>query len=402
VTASWWPTVGVVWDLKTRQVDLVLAGHAQPVRLAGFSPDGTRIVTGGGDGQVKLWDAVTGDLIFTIRARENVEFTTGCQFSPDGQRLAISGGATAAWGEPTWIYHAPLPKVGSVSAAQANETKDKPAPTGLTVGPYAERIIAAHRAILSKAWDEADRVLEACPVAERAWEWDYLVHQAAQGRRSGTPEKPITLRGHTRFIWNAPFSPDGNTLVTGSGDMTVRVWNTLTGRLQLALADPNKDQEYAHFRGVVLSPTGMRIAAAGGMGDGANTNVELKLWSFPNSRLIHALRGHTSYCGGVAFSPDGSLLASASADSTIRIWKSQTGQAGPVLKVHSDAVAFVTFSRHGNWIASAGTDGVVKLWNVRTFEEEESYSGHSAEVNYVAFSPERRRLVSSFGGGYRS
>ena len=73
-----------MWDTETGQLTLTLTGHSSLVSSVGFSPDGRRIVSGSGDGTVKLWDVETGRETLTLEAHRSV---SSVSFSPDGQQL---------------------------------------------------------------------------------------------------------------------------------------------------------------------------------------------------------------------------------------------------------------------------------------------------------------------------
>jgi WD40 repeat protein len=79
----------------------------------------------------------------------------------------------------------------------------------------------------------------------------------------------------------------------------------------------------------------------------------------------------------------------------IKLWDAVTGQATATLKGHSYRINSVAFSSDGTRIASAGEDGIVKLWDTATGEETATLKGHKGEVNSVAFSADGARIVSA-------
>ncbi|KAL8823663.1 MAG: hypothetical protein Q9191_005655 [Dirinaria sp. TL-2023a] len=110
---------------------------------------------------------------------------------------------------------------------------------------------------------------------------------------------------------------------------------------------------------------------------------------------LQTLEGHTHVVSAVAFSPDGSLLASASDDETVRLWNLATGQEVQKLKGHSDEVSAVAFSQDGSLLASASDDQTVRLWDPATGQEVQKLEGHTDKVNAVAFSQDGSLLVSA-------
>ena len=103
----------------------------------------------------------------------------------------------------------------------------------------------------------------------------------------------------------------------------------------------------------------------------------------------------------MAFSPDGTMLASTKLDGTIRLWNPETGHPiGNPLDGHSSLVNVVTFSPDGAMLASAGADGMVQLWNSTTGDPiSDAQPLQSGFVNDVAFSPDGTMLASAGADG---
>ena len=117
-------------------------------------------------------------------------------------------------------------------------------------------------------------------------------------------------------------------------------------------------------------------------------------------RLTHTLTGHAGRwmnheVRGVAFRPDGRLLASSSSDTTVRLWDPATGEHRRTLTGHTKAVHDVAFSPDGRLLASSSDDTTVRLWDPATGEHRRTLTGHTKAVHDVAFSPDGRLLASS-------
>ena len=147
-----------------------------------------------------------------------------------------------------------------------------------------------------------------------------------------------------------------------------------------------------HARGVdcvAFSPDGTLLASAG-------SDKQVRLWAAADGTEVRSLTGHTGPVYGLDFSPDGNILASAGArDRTVRLWDTGTGAPLRRLTGNTSEVRWVVFSPDGNSLASAGSDQTVRIWDTRTWTAPRTLTGHAAAVHCVAFSPDGNLLASA-------
>jgi WD40 repeat protein len=116
---------------------------------------------------------------------------------------------------------------------------------------------------------------------------------------------------------------------------------------------------------------------------------------FAADTVYRVLKGHMNIVHSVAFSPDGTLVASGSADKTVKIWDVKTGKVTRTL-LHGDAVQAVRFSPSGDLVASAGV--TAKLWEMRTGRLRLELEG-LRQADSLAFSPLGETLAVGDGAG---
>ncbi|CAE6534497.1 unnamed protein product [Rhizoctonia solani] len=175
------------------------------------------------------------------------------------------------------------------------------------------------------------------------FDFKFLKGSRPLGDPPGPGHGPTVYEGHNNGVRSVAISPDGNSIVSGSEDKTIRIWD-------------------AHRPSQIGKP----------------------------------LKGHSDFLTSVSCSPLGNMIASGSDDHTIRLWDVNTGrQIGETLVGHDNYVNSVTFSPGGNLIASASEDETVRLWDVhRRTTSAFTFNGHSTVVLSVAFSPDSTRIVS--------
>jgi WD40 repeat protein len=308
-----------------------------------------------------------------------------------------------------------------------------------------ENLYAADMGLAFQAW-ESDRAQRARELLEqwrpgtqpdlRGFEWHYL-QGLTRPSEEFVFETPAPLAGG---VWGSALSRDGRFLATGSGDGQVDVWD-FERRQHLSSLKAAPGISYVVYS-VAIAPDGQALATTG---DHADQKYVIHLWDLRTFTLQRTLRGHTSMLNGVAFSPDGKLLASTSGwsytttnvgqiflwdldsgakrselsghdcsvgfggaafspdgqrlatahgDGAIRIWDLQTGRIVQTLRRHSGLAIGVKYSPDGTQLASGGLDGTVRLWRLGDQPAGEILGRHNGPVYAVAFSPEGKRLVS--------
>ncbi len=191
-----------------------------------------------------------------------------------------------------------------------------------------------------------------------------------------------TFEGHTGTVWSVAFSPDGRYVLSGSSDNTLKLWEIASGRLVRTFKGHTKS-----VWSVAFSPDGS-LALSGG------NDKTLKLWEIASGRLVRTFEGHTEAVLSVAFSPDGRLALSGSYNNTLKLWKTASGRLVRTFEGHTEAVLSVAFSPDGRLALSGSSDNTLKLWETASGRLVQTFTGHTKSVSSVAFSPDGRQALS--------
>lgn len=235
-----------------------------------------------------------------------------------------------------------------------------------------------------------------------------------------------TLEGHSRFVSCVVFSPDGQTLFTGSWDTTIKVWEFATGRLIRTL-----DGDGYYINSLAISPdgqtlfvgqeknfikvldwqTGKKIStlrtrlqarftsiyALVVSPDGQilfSSDYSLKAWDWQMAKELYNFYAHQSEICCLAISLDGQILVCSSQNNSITVWDLPTAKQIHILKGHSKAVTSVALTGDKKTLVSGSWDGSIKVWDLETGKEIYTLIGDQTQVNCVAISPDGQTFFS--------
>src|SRR5262249_1253923 len=192
-----------------------------------------------------------------------------------------------------------------------------------------------------------------------------------------TPDGKEAKAAHISLVESMAFSPDGKTLATGSFQESTR-W------------DAEKGEPKKRIGGFADRVVAIGYSADGkyvGTGGGATTeDGEIKIFEAETGKLVIEIKnGHSDTVFGVAFSPDGKLLATCAADKFVKVFEVPSGKFVKSFEGHTHHVMDVGWTPDGKKIVSCGADNFVKVWNYENGEKIRDMQGHQKQVTRLVF-----------------
>ena len=383
-----------LWDVATGQRIATFSGGIWGFNSVVFSPDGSVLAAGSGDrgdGTIELWDVATGSTVTTLAGHTGGVHSVA--FSPDGSTLA-----SGAWDNTVKLWDVseffrPRPRVlvkieGDNQKGPPNAELDN-----LLVVEVRDQFgnVLEGAVVDFSVTDGNGKLKGKYTVAKATTDDDGLAKQTLTlGSDPGTNTVEASLAGIEPVTFHAV---GVGTPTPSTGDFDHRTVSLPEG----ALTRFGKGVIGEGDRAIAFSPDSRLLAVASGIG--------VWLYEVSTSRELALLSGHEGVVTTVAFSPDGSLLASGSSDQTVKLWDLATGQEMVTLGQHGGWVLSVAFSPDGSTLASGSStfrtgEGVIRLWEVATGRNIAALEGHrstASEVSSLAFSPDGSLLASGSG-----
>jgi len=350
-----------LWDAATGREHRTLTGHRGSVAALAFTPDGKRLLTGGRDRTLRVYDVASGELVRAVPHElvpGRVDPVEALAVSPDGRAVATGYSAVwtvGVWDPVTWTVVRRLeqsrpPGLGPVDPPSTRAF----GLTGLAFSPDNAR--------LAVSWT--------LPREVALWEVE-------------TGKQLAALAGHRDAVGGVAFAPDGRWLAAVGHDQTLRLWDAGTHRPRAVYHGHD-----GAVWGLAVSPDGERLATAGHDGT-------VKLWSPHRAvgmRTLAAPRWLTS----PALSRDGEWVAAVvspgPAPGRLVLWRVATGQEQPLPAGLDRPCKAVAFHPDGRRLVVADADEV-RLVDRASGETAARWPGRPLPVRQIAFDRPGRRFA---------
>lgn len=370
-----------VWDTHSGQEVACLRGHDGRVNAVRIDPNGSRVVSGGADGSVRLWDVESRCELFVLLGHMGHVNSVGLDRS--GARI-VSGGADRSvriW-EPE---RDPEPVVLTDNTSYVNSVRMNPSGT-LVISGAADgavrlwdvetgRVLAVQHGadpVNSVGVDRAGRRLVSGGADHAVRLWD-----AASGN-------PISVGHHGSFVNSVAFNGSGSRVASGGAEGTVCIWDAHSGALVAT------KRAASPVTAVALDDTGSQVVW--GAGDGT-------VWIFVPALLDLGAEGVPPWIKTVSLDAGGSRVVIGGSDGRISILQADDGRELAAIESHSGEVNCVYFDPTGQFVVSGGADGQVRVVDWKSGDASFVHQHHMRWVNSVSLDGQAQMLASGGADG---
>ncbi|MDQ4069971.1 MAG: NB-ARC domain-containing protein [Actinomycetota bacterium] len=344
-----------VWDVQSGR-ELRQVGGPFAVKAVRIDPTGRRIVTGCSDGTVRMWDAASGDELGRLEghggARDFQRPVNSVGVDRYGATV-VSGGADGTV------------RIWDASTGEELRRMDDHGTfvNSVRINPAGTRVVSGGADGTVRVWDAATgKQLQRMEGHGGTWD----------------DERPVNSVGVDR---------SGQRIVSGGADGTVRIWDAESGE-ELVQANAHAGQ----VNSVAFDGSGTQVVSGGA--DGL-----VRVWGVKTGALLATSEHCGSLVTAVAFDDSGSKVVLGAADGTVRMYVPVAGASLPAHEDKGQVVKALSFDAQARRLASGGSDGRVRLWDVETGQHIVDLVGHLGGVNSVDFDASGDRLVSGGADG---
>ena len=363
-----------------------------------FSPDGAVLASGGEELGVRFWDTETGELLATLRRLQDLRPAGALAFSPDGKTLAVGGGpllglVTDNLRSSVVLWDVESKKARKVLNCRPTTVHD------VAFSSDGESLAVCGRSAEVSVWNPESGKLKFAVRAGKSVKYD--VEFSPENNEFAVAnidnsieiwdariksEKPTrVLNGHSRRVLALAYLQDG-TLLSGSRDGSVRVWNTATGK-QLK----QTEHDEGPVQSVAVSPDGRRFAA------GTSQNLHLT-----STKIGRTNEPFARVAGGVtcmAVFADDTRVATGGDYPAVQIRDLNTGELVQELPAYA-GINTLAVSPDGQWVAGVTADRTTQIWNL-TDDSQSQFLGHDVPLSSnkisIGFCPDSKMLLMSCG-----
>ncbi|GLC33979.1 hypothetical protein PLESTM_000140200 [Pleodorina starrii] len=315
---------------------------ADSVYSVSWSPDGSTLALGTGDGTLQLCDAASAECVAQLKGHSNCVRSVCWRPCGFGAAQLVSGGDDLSL--RLWRHDA---SVSAELAAAAGGTA-----TAAAAGGSCTATFEGHsRVVTCVTWSPDGRFMAS------AGSWDKTVRlwDPASSHSIATLE-------HRHAVSAVAWSPDGKRLASGSNGGAVWLWETERCKCTATL------KGHTDWVRSVSWALNSRNLVSG------SSDRTVRLWDAVTRECLAILEGHESYITSVAWRPGGNLVASGSGDRCVRLWDAATGTCMATLQGHTGAVTSVAWTSDGSSLASGSSDGTVRVWDPVSGSAKLSYA----------------------------
>lgn len=312
-----------------------LTGHTVNVTSAQFSPDEKNVLTASRDGTARIWDVRTG---LPLRLLDHPEELYSASYSPDGRHVLTYGSDVIIR-----LWEVETSRLIWRRRVLTNTPK---------FSPDGETIVVSDQQSIKLLKASSGEILK-----------------ELENRKTGT--RPVH------------FSPDGEQILSWTGDNTGWLWSVTTGKVIAKLEGHSADITFAAF-----SSNGDKVLTS-------SEDKTVRIWDAKKGQFLQALIGHEHPVKSGAFSEDGSLVLTVAYEGAVRLWATKSGTLLRQLEGTGSSADAAYLSPDANSILTVTSEGLIRLWDVASGKATHDLEGHNGPARSVHFSTDGTKILTA-------